>query len=182
MMVPIKLYKHNIPVIIDHFKKLSPEDRRMRFGHVATDYMIEKYVTNAFGDRDVWFGIIEDSNVIAATHVSVLDNGEAEFGLSIDKEFRGLGLGNQLFERALSACKVRGITGVFMQCLSENMIMRHMALNKKMRLVTRGGESEAHAELSYQPMAGAIEEVGWRNMILIDSMFRSSTAWYKWLK
>ena len=182
-MVPIKLYKHNIPAIVDHFTRLSMEDRRLRFGYCPTDELIEKYVQNAFTEKDSWFGCLGDrGEIVATSHISVLPDGEAEFGLSIDKEFRGKGLGNQLFERAVSACKVKGITGIFMQCLSENMAMRHMASKNRMSIVTRGGESEAHATLRYQPFTGAIEEAGWTNVVLIDNFFRSTTSWYKWLK
>lgn len=135
--------------IISHLQSLQGEERRLRFGGSVSDDYIAKYVEKTCDVKsNKWFGVDHiDGYLVAACHVAIIDS-QAELGCSVDSEFRGLGYAQDMFDRAVTWLRTKGITDVCMHCLSENAIMKHIARKNDMAVVTEGGESDANVQLA----------------------------------
>ncbi len=135
------------PALEAHFLALAPDDRRLRFGAAISDDGIRNYVHGLDFERDGLFAADDDElKLLAVVHVAFSD-GFAELGLSVLAGFRRQGLGNALFQRAVTHLRNRGVREVYVHCLTENQAMMHIARKNGMRIVQEGSESEARLEL-----------------------------------
>jgi GNAT superfamily N-acetyltransferase len=133
--------------LASHFLELGSEDRRLRFGNPIGEAAIRAYVERIDFTHDAVFGSHDFSGrVLAAIHVPVTGE-RAELGLSVLERYRGLGLGNALFSRAVMHLRNRGVRSVFVHCLAENEVTMHLALKHGMRIVNAGVERQGHADL-----------------------------------
>lgn len=131
-----------------HLQKLQGDERRLRFGALVSDDYIVRYVDSNCDDKNnKWFGVDHiDGYLVAVCHVAI-DGEQAELGCSVDNDFRGHGLAQQMFERAVTWLRTKGIQDVCMHCLAENSIMKHIARKNDMAVVTEYGESDANVHL-----------------------------------
>ena len=180
-MIPQRLFRsYHRDMVQQHLKRLQGQDRRLRFGAMIPDEAIDEYVSKSWDTNNVWFGIIEEGEVIAAVHVAQDSDSRAELGLSVDDNWRGHKLGQALFERAVIALKARNIRDVFMHCLSENTIIKHIARKNEMVMVSEYGETDADLHLSPSTPIDPITNVLVEQLALYDSAVRNtSTAWRK---
>lgn len=173
-MVVTKLSPLDKDNIISHLQALEGEERRLRFGGNVSDDYIEHYVNKTCGgDNDRWFGVYDDTRLVSACHVAI-DNGSAELGCSVDKEYRGHKLAQYMFDRAVTWLRTRGIQDVCMHCLSENSVMKHIARKNDMAVITEDGESDANVHLqpanAFTPLADNYAD----RMALYDMMLRKN--------
>ena len=177
-MVPRKLNKLDIEKVIDHLVSLQGEERRLRFGGVVTDDYIKSYVEKSFED-DVsqWFGCDSHNEVVAACHVAIY-NSDAELGCSVSKEFRGQGLAQQMFDRAIVYLRAKGITDVYMHCLSENQVMKHIATKNDMAVVSCCGETDAHVEVAPATPITYYRDSVLDRIAIYDMLIRSNAEAY----
>lgn len=134
-------------VLAAHLLALSSDDRRLRFGVVASDATIRDYVARIDFDRDAVFGFFaDDLSLGGAAHVAVAD-GVAELGVSVLAGYRRRGIGSALFQRASGFARNHFIRTLFMHCLTENAAIMHIARKSGMKIITGGGEADAHLEL-----------------------------------
>lgn len=182
-MIPRRLFRaYHRAMVKKHLKRLQDNDRRMRFGVMMPDEAIDKYVNDSWDeDRNVWFGVIEDGEVIAAVHIAQEDDkSRAELGLSVDPDWRGHKLGHAIFERAVVALKARDVRDVYMHCLSENAIVKHIARKNDMVLVSEYGETDADLILPESTPLDVGTNLLVEQMALYDNAVRSITgAWKK---
>jgi GNAT superfamily N-acetyltransferase len=130
-----------------HFLALDAEDRRLRFGLNLADASVREYVAHVDFGRDRLYGAHDDNlELVAVVHVAAGDGG-SELGLSVLPGWRGQGLGNVLFRRAVNFLRNRGAQVVFVHCLAENAAMLHLASKNGMRTVFDHGEGDARLEL-----------------------------------
>lgn len=158
-MVPRKLTAYDVKKIVTHLIGLKGEDRRLRFGGMVSDDYIIDYVEKSFLDGDSkWFGVDHiNGHLVAACHASIYD-GQAELGCSVDPDYRGHGYAQLMFDRAVTWLRTRNITTVYMHCLTENSIMRHIAKKNDMVLESEHGETDAVVEVSpASPMTKAAD-------------------------
>lgn len=156
--------------LVNHLLGLRGEDRRLRFGGMVSDDFIKDYVLKSFNEDSCWFGVDHiDGHLVAACHVAIV-NGEAELGCSVDEQFRGEGFAQKMFNRAITWLRVRGITNVFMHCLSENGAMKHIARKNDMILVSEYGETDAKVKVEPATPLTYVEEA-YMNRIAIYDMY-----------
>jgi len=130
-----------------HFISLGSEDRRLRFGSTIGDDGLRAYVARIDFERDGVFAVQdEDLRLLAAVHIAITET-SAELGLSVLPEWRGKGLGSALFARAVTHLRNRGLSEVFVHCITENAAMMHLARKHGMRVVFSGSESDARLAL-----------------------------------
>ena len=91
--------------IAAHLLSLSPQDRYLRFGYVANDEQVQRYVDGLNYVRDDIFGIYNRKlELIAMAHLAFapgdVHKGCAEFGVSVSKHARGRGYGAPLATRS----------------------------------------------------------------------------------
>jgi RimJ/RimL family protein N-acetyltransferase len=143
----VRLHENDRPALRRHFTSLGGEDRRLRFGTSLADASIESYVAGLDFERDGLFAVQDEAlELVAVVHVAITSD-RAELGLSVIPGARGRGLGYLLLQRAVTFLRNRGIARVFVQCLSENGAMMHLARKSGMRIVNAGAETDAHLEL-----------------------------------
>jgi GNAT superfamily N-acetyltransferase len=131
-----------------HLLALSADDRRFRFGSAVSDATIRDYVARMDFARDAAFGsFADDLSLWGVAHVAVF-HGVAELGVSVLADYRRRGIGSALFERASAFARNHFIRTLFMHCLTENAAMMHIARKSGMKIVTDGGEADAHLELA----------------------------------
>lgn len=152
-LVPIRsLGPSHAPHIRAHLRALSPRDRYLRFGHMAADEQIDRYVDSLDFERDEVFGIYNRRlELLAVAHLAYSVDPEcnscAEFGVSVARHARGRGYGTRLFDRAVMHARNEGVVLMFVHALSENTAMLRIARHAGATVEREGGESECYLRL-----------------------------------
>ena len=154
MMVPIRsLEVSHREQIARHLLALDAQDRYLRFGYLANDEQIRRYVDGLNFERDEIFGIYNRKlELIAMAHLAYAPDRNfdscAEFGVSVLKKARGRGYGGFLFERAVMHARNHGVNLLFIHALSENTAMLKIARNAGATVEQAGSEAEAYLRLA----------------------------------
>ena len=174
-----KLSSLQRPDLQRHLRTLPPADRRLRFGTFMKDDALDHYVDGIDFARDRVFGIYgRDMRLVGMAHLA-LDRAHqfAELGLSVEPAQRGNGYGLALLLRAKLHASNLGYTTLFMQCLSENEIMIHLAKKAGLRMVTEQGEVDAHLELERTSYGAVAREAIEDHVALVDLLFKQQFQW-----
>ena len=165
------------PALVRHLARLPVDDRRLRFGTTMSDAMIEHYVAGIDFSRDRVFGVAGPAGtLIGMAHLALDPLVEfAEIGLSVEQPFRDKGYGYMLLQRAIHHAANSGYRTLFMHCLDENAIMKHLARKAGLKVVTAHGEAHAHIALCPEAHGGEPAEV-LDGQALIDTLFRQELA------
>jgi GNAT superfamily N-acetyltransferase len=164
--IPIlSLEAQHRPRILAHLLGLSERDRYLRFGYVASDVQIERYVEQLDFKRDEVFGIFNRRlDLVAMAHLATMDSAAsrrpaAEFGVSVTKSSRGRGYGDRLFDHAALHARNRGIDCLLVHALSENTAMLRIARNAGAVVEREGSESQAVLKLPPEDFASRVGEL-----------------------
>ena len=158
--------------VLRHLLSLDRDDRLLRFGSMIPDEQITAYVDKIDFSRDIVFGVVNNVfQLVGMGHLafasadgrrSTTKDQVAEFGVSVSKSARGQGVGTRLFQRAAIYCRNSDVDTLYMQCLTSNQTMMHIAKKAGMRIKREYGEADAHLELPPPSpgsvMAEALEE------------------------
>ena len=164
-MVPIRsLGPSHGPRIAAHLLALAPQDRYLRFGYLANDEQVQRYVDGLNFERDEIFGIYNRKlELIAMAHLAYSTNPElkscAEFGVSVLASARGRGYGSRLFERAEMHARNDGVDMMFIHALSENTAMLNIARKAGATIERDGSESEAYLKLPPADLDSRVTEM-----------------------
>ena len=130
--------------ILRHFLALDDSDRLLRFGSVIPDDAITKYVSKIDFRQDIVFGVVNRVfQLVGVGHLAFAkaDKGKptrkarvAEFGVSVSRSARGQGVGSRLFQRAAIHCRNADVDTLYMQCLTSNQTMMHIARKAGMEI------------------------------------------------
>lgn len=137
-----------------HLLALSDTDRSLRFGLHTSDDVINNYVANIDFSNDSVFGVFDKQlNLIACAHLAYpalkqATNRTAEFGVSVNTEGRGIGIGSALFKRAATHARNTNIEILYVHCLSRNKVMMHIAEKAGMEIEFSYGEADAYLKLA----------------------------------
>lgn len=164
VIVPIRsLGENHRSRIAAHLLSLDHHDRYLRFGYVAQDAQIQKYVESLDFSTDDVFGIYDRRiRLLAVAHLAYAKGEEfsdcAEFGVSVLPAARGRGYGKRLFERAAMHATNDGIRVMFIHALSENGAMLNIARQAGAIFERDGAESEAYLVLPQPSMDSRVTE------------------------
>ena len=177
--VPVRILslKHR-PRISAHLKSLAPQDRYLRFGYTATDEQIENYVNKLNFARDDIYGVFNRRlEIVAMAHLAFSVDPEwatcAEFGVSVDLQMRGKGLGARLFDRAVVHARNQGVGLLFIHALSENTAMLKIARKSGAKVVRDGSESDAYLSLPVADMDSQMDEFIEESMAEVDFQIKA---------
>ena len=177
--VPVRILslKHR-PRISAHLKSLAPQDRYLRFGYTATDEQIENYVNKLNFARDDIYGVFNRRlEIVAMAHLAFSVDPEwatcAEFGVSVDLQMRGKGLGARLFDRAVVHARNQGVGLLFIHALSENTAMLKIARKSGAKVVRDGSESDAYLSLPVADMDSQMNEFIEESMAEVDFQIKA---------
>jgi len=179
--------------MLKHFLALDTNDRLLRFGTVLPDEQIHAYVNKIDFSRDIVFGVF--SNVFQLVGVGHLAFGPAEpgraantskervaeFGVSVSSSARGQGVGTRLFQRASIHCRNSDIDTLYMQCLSTNRTMMHIAKKAGMEIKREYGEADAYLHLPPPSPGSVMREALDEQLAVIDYTVKANArAAVKW--
>jgi len=130
-------------LLLRHFKALDDDDRRLRFGTLRSDELLEDYVAGIDFGRDQVFGVFTETFELAAVaHVGRLGN-VAEVGLSVLRPYRREGLAERLTTRALRSAVNHGCERLWIHFLTDNHAMTAFVRKLGMTVQSSLGESDA---------------------------------------
>jgi RimJ/RimL family protein N-acetyltransferase len=127
----------------DHLLRLDGESRRMRFGMAVDDEFIQAYADRADFLKSVIYGYFVDGEMHAAAELRAIGDNwrdEAEAAFSVETAFQDTGVGTDLLGRVILAARNRGVSRIYMNCLSENRKMQHVARKYDAELHFEHGE------------------------------------------
>jgi RimJ/RimL family protein N-acetyltransferase len=162
-----------------HLQRLSPQDRRLRFGMAMTDEAVARYVLGIHFARDKVFGIFDhDMTLSGVAHLALdVETDTAELGLSVVPEHRGKGYGYALMARAKLHARNLTYKKLYMHCLAENGVMIHLARKAGMTVVADGGEADAHVALEDGLLTDYTREAIHDQIALVDYLFKHQASW-----
>jgi GNAT superfamily N-acetyltransferase len=156
--------------MVKHFMELEGSDRLLRFGTILPDEQVANYVNRIDFSRDMVFGVYNRLfKLVAVGHLAFAPRDEsqsavtekervAEFGVSVSKAARGIGVGSKLFERAAIHCRNNDVDTLYMHCLSSNKTMMHIAKKAGMEIHRDYGEADAYLKLPPANPASMLQE------------------------
>ncbi|MBY0237769.1 MAG: GNAT family N-acetyltransferase [Burkholderiaceae bacterium] len=192
--VPIKeLAERDRRRMVKHFMALEKPDRLLRFGAHTSDEQVASYVSGIDFSRDMVFGVYNRVfKLVAVGHLAFAPRDTrncssdkervAEFGVSVLRAARGLGIGSKLFERAAIHCRNNDIDTLYMHCLSSNKTMMHIAKKAGMEIHRDYGEADAYLKLPAPSPATVLQEALDEQLATWDYALKANTrAAAKWL-
>jgi RimJ/RimL family protein N-acetyltransferase len=165
--------------IVRHLLGLNERDRYLRFGFIANDEQIRRYVNGLNFERDRLFGIFNRKlELIAVTHLAYADDhragGHAEFSVSVSSHVRGRGYGTRLFERAAIHAVNDGVKTLYIHALSENTAMLRIARNAGAVVERSGSESDAYLTLPEANFRSRLGELLSNRVARADYLLKTS--------
>lgn len=178
--------------ILRHFLALDDKDRLLRFGSVIPDEAITKYVGTIDFRHDIVFGVVNRVfQLVGVGHLSFAKADKdkptqkervAEFGVSVSTSARGQGVGSRLFQRAAIHCRNADVDTLYMQCLTSNQTMMHIAKKAGMEIRREYGEADAYLQLPPPSPASVMAEAFEEQWAVIDYTVKANArAAAKWL-
>jgi RimJ/RimL family protein N-acetyltransferase len=182
--------------VLRHFMGLDRDDRLLRFGSVLPDAQVEAYVAKLDFTKDILFGVYNRVfKLVGVGHLAFASRDAhpdsvqytdkekvAEFGISVSKSARGQGIGTRLFERAAIHCRNSDVDTLYMQCLSSNRTMMHIAKKAGMEIRREYGEADAHLHLPPPSpgsvLAEALEEQFAKIDYTVKANARAAAKWF----
>ncbi len=164
-IIPIRsLGENHRAQILSHLLELDERDRYLRFGFIAKDEHVTRYVEGLNFECDEIFGITNRRlSLIAVAHLAYSPDDRrsscAEFGVSVAKGARGRGYGARLFERAAMDARNNGVSLMFIHALSENSAMLGIARKAGAVLERHGSETEAYLRLPPASLNSRMTEI-----------------------
>ena len=170
--------------ILRHLLMLSPHDRYLRFGYLASDAHIQRYVQNLRFECDEIFGVFNwRLQLIAVAHLAyMLDETKqhsAEFGVSVSGHARGRGYGTQMFERAVRHARNQGVTHMVVHALTENAAMLAIAAKAGATLVRDGSESQASLQVPAADFRSHLTELVEEQLARTQYQFKAQSQWVR---
>lgn len=194
--VPVKeLSERDRRRILRHFLALDNSDRLLRFGSILRDEQVTAYVDKIDFTHDIVFGVVNNMfQVVGVAHLAFMPAEStlqrpgattkervAEFGVSVSKSARGKGVGSRLFERAAIHCRNTDIDTLYMQCLSSNKTMMHLARKAGMEIKRDHSETDAYLHLPPPSSASVLQEAFEEQFATLDYAVKANArAVGKW--
>lgn len=171
--------------VLRHLLALDSNDRLLRFGSMIPDEQITAYVGRIDFSRDIVFGVVNNVfQLVGMGHLafaaadgrkSTTKEQVAEFGVSVSKSARGQGVGTRLFQRAAIHCRNSDVDTLYLQCLTSNQTMMHIAKKAGMRIKREYGEADAHLELPPPSPGSVMAEALEEQFAAIDYTVKANT-------
>ncbi len=98
----------------------------------------------------------------------------AEFGVSVSKSMRGMGVGSKLFERAAIHCRNNDVDTLYMHCLSSNKTMMHIAKKAGMEIQRDYGEADAYLKLLPPNPTSMLQEAVQEQFAMFDYTLKAN--------
>jgi GNAT superfamily N-acetyltransferase len=124
------------------------ETRQLYFGVSGSQYVIESLMKNILSEPEKHHFLVAKDNGrwVGSIHIAVT-NDIVEFGVIVDEEYRGQGVGGLLLEEAILWSRNRGYKELFMHCLGWNQPIKHLCHKHGLETKNMYGDSEVEIRL-----------------------------------
>lgn len=172
---PARRTRHWVPIrtlaqrhrarVLDHLLALDPADRARRFGHQAGDERLSHYVEQMDFEADSIYGIFDRRLRLGAmVHLAFgaggsVQDGAAEFGISVLPALRGRGIGSLLFDHAVTLARNRGVRTLLIHLARDNAAMLAIVRRAGARLSFEGSDAIATLPLPADTLGSQIAEL-----------------------
>lgn len=148
-----------MPLLKEHLLRLDQDSRHDRFNGVADDAYVTRYADRCVTDGTLVFAYVESGRVRAAAELHPFNGDDApEVAFSVERPYRGKGLGSVLFTRLIAEARRRGFTALRVTTGSDNDAMRGLARKFGARLSFYQGESTGLIDLKDEAVEVAAVE------------------------
>ena len=137
--------------LLRHLLRLDADSRHDRFGMGVSDAFLEQYAARSGSLDDLIYGFFVDGELRGAGELRGLGPSghdhwrdrwsAAEAAFSVERPWRGLGVGAQLMGRIVRAARNRRAATLYMSCLSRNRAMQALARKFSADLTFEAGET-----------------------------------------
>lgn len=123
-----------------HLKSLRDEDRYTRFGHIVGPASIDAMILNMLYHQDQHhlFTYYQDGHIVGFGHLAQ-ENADWELAVSVEYDYQGRGIANELMNHMIAWGKVHGVHSVFMHCINDNQKIQHLARKHGLKTMARAG-------------------------------------------
>ena len=125
-----KLWHVELEEFRDHLLRLDGDDRHLRFGAEVSDQLIIDYASHALDSNcRVWGFFGPRGNLRGTGELKRFEEmpHSAEAAFTVEREYRGKGVGTELLNRIIRSARNRDIHHLYLNCLTENQVMQVVA-------------------------------------------------------
>jgi len=102
----------------------------------------------AESDRHTFLVAANCEGWLGTLHIAEVTSAQVEFGLIVHREYRGLGIGDDLLTQGITWARNRGYNELFMHCLTHNSAIRHLCDKHGLEPRNLGGDTETKVALA----------------------------------
>lgn len=117
-----------------------------------------------------WLGVL---------HIAEISSTAVEFGIIVEKNLRGEGIGSMLIEEALVWARNRGYRELFMHCLNRNLAIKHLCEKHGLESRNIGGESQVEMDIGPASLITLNKEIRIKQRNLFHMFLQNSQNLYK---
>jgi GNAT superfamily N-acetyltransferase len=159
-----------------HLCRLETDCRRSRFGLSVPDVFLRDYAGSVDFANTAVFGCFADNEMRGACELRSLQSlwcGEAELAFSVEKTWRGQGIGTAMMTQAIRTARSLGIDRLYLTCHRHNRSMQCIAGKFTSKITYEDSECFADIAVHCQPMsplldAGDGSDRAARKMVILD--------------
>lgn len=140
------LFNHELHLYEKHLLDLDHNDRHFRFCGQVTEEIIKKHCQNIKNYTLV--GGFDDYKLVACACILWGDNDKSvELAITVKKEYQNNGYGYELLKYAINSCSNRGVTRIYMNCLSNNKRIVKLVSKLGMKIEQDSNDCMAYMEV-----------------------------------
>lgn len=171
-----RLWPADKPLLLDHFSRLDPETRRLRFGASVSAEFVAEYAGNILSLDSLVYGAFVDGALHGVGELRVMMTSwpvRAEIALSVDPAWQHEGIGDALFMRMVAVAQNRGVRSLYMLCLRENERMQRLARKHEALLTFDTGDVEAKLDPPWPTALSLAEEMVGETRTYLHAVLRA---------
>jgi GNAT superfamily N-acetyltransferase len=165
----------------DWLKAQDDDTRHLYFGVASGTGLIERLIDRIEAEPDQHEILVAENSYgwLGTLHVAKIDKATVEFGMIVDRDHRGQGIGNGMLEEAIVWARNRNYSELFMHCLGWNKPIQHLC--HKHGLLPRNilGDSEVTMHLNPPSWATIASEVGIRQRNVYHTFLQKNQFLYQ---
>jgi GNAT superfamily N-acetyltransferase len=174
--LPVKDY----PKFGDWLRIQDEETRQLYFGVSGSQHVIQALMDRVIGNPEEHFFLIaQDGNHWAGTIHIAVSGKIVEFGLIVNKEYRGQGVAGLMLEEAILWARNRGYTELFMHCLGWNKPIQHLCHKHGLATQNMYGDSEVELKLDPANWITINKEICIKQRNLFHRFLQNNTMLYR---
>lgn len=175
-LAPDQYYKYG-----DWLRSQDDDTRALFFGVANGLGLIESLMdrVEASPDKHKFLVARNCTGWLGILHIAEMDENSVEFGIIVDKNLRGEGIGSMLIEEALVWAQNRGYKELFMHCLERNTVIKHLCRKYGLETCNMFGEAEVKMNLSPPSLVTLNKEICIKNRNVFHTFLQTGQKIYQ---